>query len=288
MSNRAIGYLPGAVVLSLSVIGCGGSQAQATRPASASDSSLQSSAIAGDDASRCEYKGRPDREAKESAGLGSVRPNIRRVFAIVGDGDERRRVLLCREVDTNLDGVKDVMRTFNDKGESLRELADSDYDGKIDTWVTFARGHMAKVEVDTDHHGSADEWRYYVKGKLARVQRDTNHDGRPDVWEIYEDGELRRMGYDLDFDGHVDRWDRDEVAERTALERELQDEEKRKREQAAASGQDSADPGKSGSGDNTKAKPGDKPGDTASGSPGATGTTKDKAPVEGHVSPRKR
>jgi hypothetical protein len=212
--------------------GCGGSHATSRAPAMAEVA--DNTETARDDASRCEYRGRADREAKESAGLGTIRPNIRRVYALVGEGDDRKRVLLCREVDSNLDGVKDVVRTFNDKGESLRELADSDYDGKIDTWITFARGRMAKVELDTDRDGKPDEFRYYVQGKLARVQRDTNHDGKPDVWEIYEDGSLKRMGFDLDFDGHVDRWDRDEVAERAALERELQEEEKRKREQAAA------------------------------------------------------
>jgi hypothetical protein len=239
---------------------------------------LLQGAGAADDASQCEYKGRLDREAKESAGLGSIRPNIRRVYAIVGEGDERRRVLLCREVDTNLDGRKDVIRTFNDKGESLRELADSDYDGKIDTWLTFARGHMAKVEIDGNRDGSADEFRFYVKGKLARMQRDTNHDARPDIWEIYEDGELRRIGYDLDFDGHVDRWDRDEVAERAALERELQDEEKRKREQSsAAEGQPAATDAGAPKSESAKA-----------GGDAAKPAGKDNEAVKEHVSPRNR
>lgn len=217
----------------LLMAGCGGNVTSGNRPPTLGDA-LEGATAAADDASRCEYRGRADREAKESAGLGTIRPNIRRVYALVGEGDDRRRVLLCREVDSNLDGTKDVVRTFNEKGESLRELADSDFDGKIDTWVTFARGRMAKVEIDSDRDGSPDEHRYYVQGKLARMQRDTNRDGRPDVWEIFEDGSLKRMGFDLDYDGHVDRWDRDEVAERAALERETAEEEKRKRDQAAA------------------------------------------------------
>ncbi|HMA96262.1 MAG TPA: hypothetical protein VKP30_26425 [Polyangiaceae bacterium] len=220
-----------AVVL-LVLAGCGRKTAT-DRPPSLGDALEGANAVA-DDASRCEYRGRPDREAKESAGLGTIRPNIRRVYALVGEGDDRRRVLLCREVDSNLDGTKDVVRTFNEKGESLRELADSDFDGKIDTWVTFARGRMAKVEIDSNRDGIPDEFRYYVQGKLARMQRDTNRDGKADVWEIFEDGSLKRMGFDVDYDGHVDRWDRDEVAERAALERELAEEEKRKRDQAAA------------------------------------------------------
>ncbi len=244
--------------LTLVMAGCGANKA-ATVPAAMGDP-VDVANTSGDDASRCEFRGRADREAKESAGLGTIRPNIRRVYALVGEGDDRRRVLLCREVDSNLDGVKDVVRTFNDKGESLRELADSDYDGKIDTWITFARGRMAKVELDSNRDGIADEFRYYVQGKLARLQRDTNRDAKPDVWEIYEDGALKRMGFDLDFDGHVDRWDRDEVAERAALERELQEEEKRKRDQAAAAAQAEKE---------ADAQP-------------------DGGPVKGHVSARKR
>ena len=39
-------------------------------------------------------------------------------------GADRQRILVCREIDTNLDGIKDVVRTFNEKGEALREEAD--------------------------------------------------------------------------------------------------------------------------------------------------------------------
>lgn len=213
--------------------GCQASTSAQTRSKAASQTNLVAAVHMGDDASRCEFKGRSDRDVEESATLGALKPNIRRIYAMVGEGEERHKSLLCREIDTNLDGVKDVIRTYNDKGEGLREVADSNYDGKVDTWITFAHGRIAKVDLDRSGLGQADEFRYYVQGKLSRIQRDSNHDGRPDVWEIYEDGELKRMGWDLDGDGRVDRWDRDEVAERTALEKELQNEEKRKQEEAA-------------------------------------------------------
>ena len=217
----------------------------------------------GDDASRCEYKGRADRDVEESSTLGALRPNIRRIYAMVGEGEDRHKFLQCREVDTNLDGVKDVIRTFNDKGESLREVADSNYDGKVDTWITFAHGHIVKVDLDHTGSGQPDEFRYYVQGKLSRIQRDTNHDGRPDVWEIYEEGQLKRMGWDLDFDGRVNRWDRDEIAERAVLEKEIQEEEQRKQQEAAK-------------------KKADEEGDAAAK------TGKDSKSVVGHVGARKR
>ncbi len=194
----------------LGSVGCAGTvappkPAEEKLPASMSEESL------------CDYRGRSGREVRETASLGNVRPNIRRVYATLGEGEHKRRLLLCREVDTNLDGKTDVARTFNHKGESLRELVDSDYDGRIDTWLTFARGQVIRVERDSDGDGNPDEFRQQVRGKLARLQRDTNRDGRIDVWEVYDRGQLQRIGHDLDGDGRVDRWDRDAVVERAAL-----------------------------------------------------------------------
>lgn len=175
--------------------------------------SPQSSSIAAavNDGSRCEWRGRPDREVSESAGPGATTPNVRRVYQLVGAGEDKQKVLICREADTNLDGIKDVVRVFNDKGESLYEHADSDYDGRIDTWLTFAGGRVVEEARDTSGRGKPDMWKYYVNGQLSRVQRDTNGDGKPDRWELYSDGRLERIGVDLDYDGYVDRWDRDEV-----------------------------------------------------------------------------
>jgi len=182
-----------------------------------------------DDRSMCEYKNRPDREASEVAGPGAFQPNVRRVYQVVGSAEERHKVLICREVDTNLDGVKDVVRRYNDKGESTFEEADSNYDGRIDTWITFAKGRLAEVKTDTDGDGKADETKYYAGGKLSRVVRDSNRDGKPDVWEIYREGKLERMGVDVDGDEHVDRWDHD-----TELRRRFEEAERRKEEEAAA------------------------------------------------------
>src|SRR4029079_19368308 len=131
-----------------------------------------------DDQSRCDFKGRADREVVESSGPGAMMPNVRRVFGIIGEGEDRRRVLFCREIDTNLDGAKDVVRTYNEKGDAVDEQADSNYDGRVDTWIRFSGGRIAKVELDANGDGKADETRYYVKGKISRAQRDTNYDGK--------------------------------------------------------------------------------------------------------------
>lgn len=173
-----------------------------------------------DDGSRCEYRGRSDREVAESVGTGSLQPSIRRVYRIVGEGNDRRRIVVCREVDTNLDGMKDVVRRYNEQGEALEELADTNYDGVVDTTTRFAKGRIAMVIVDLNRDDKPEETRYYQNGKLSRAQRDTNGDGKPDIWEIYASGHLERQGVDVDFDGRVDRWNRDEVTARAQREAE--------------------------------------------------------------------
>lgn len=231
----AYGSLLGACVLTAA---CGGSGTPADSAQNAANA--QRPGIVADDQSRCDFKGRADREVIESNGPGARIPNVRRVFGLLGEGEDRRKVLFCREIDTNLDGAKDVVRTYNDKGDAVEEQADSDYNGKVDTWIRFGSGRIAKVEIDRNGDGRPDETKYYVKGKLSRVQRDNNFDGKPDVWEVYADGTLERMGVDLDFDGHVDRWDRDEVAHRAAEEKEKADDEKAEAEKKAAEAQEAA------------------------------------------------
>ncbi len=221
-----------ALALGLTATACGGEQnAKSPEPMS-----KEIAGVAADDRSRCDYKGRGDREVVESLGPGAKTANIRRVYGVVGEGEDRHRVLLCREVDTNLDGVKDVVRTYTDKGDALNEVADTNFDGKIDTWITFAKGRVSKLRIDHNGDGQDDETRFYVSGQLSRAQIDTNYDGKPDVWEIYDDGKLERRGVDLDFDGHVDRWDRDEIALREIEAKEAKDEQAQKSAQAADAG----------------------------------------------------
>ncbi len=211
-----------------------------------------------DDKSLCDWKNKNDREASEVAGPGSISPNVRRVYQVVGMGEDRHKVLVCREIDTNFDGVKDVVRRYNDKGESVAEEADSNFDGKIDTWITFVKGRLAEVKLDTTYDGNVDEWKYYSSGKLSRVTRDTNRDNKPDVWEIYREGKLERMGVDVDGDEHVDRWDHD-----NELRRRFEDAERKKDEdeqaalaKKAAAEKDAADKANDAIDDGSDAAPG--------------------------------
>ncbi|MBX3230104.1 MAG: hypothetical protein KIT84_25280 [Labilithrix sp.] len=227
MNGRSVFWL--GVFVSLGTAGamaCGGDKAPtAAKTPTAPGGSKDPSKWPADDRSMCDWRNKPELEVSETVGPGALKPNVRRVYKIFGEGENRHKTLACREIDTNLDGIKDVVRTFNNKGEALHEEADRDYDGRIDVWLNFVDGRLAQEDVDTNHDGKPDVWKFYVNGQLQRIRRDRNGDGKPDIWEMYSKGRLERIGTDETFDGHVDRWDRDEqlkyeadTAERKARE----------------------------------------------------------------------
>lgn len=203
----------------LMVAGClwlgSGCSKSASEPNTAAE--MAQTAAAAGDRSRCEHEGRDDRVVALSRGPGSPRPNTLRVYAL-GDDASGRRILRCREVDTNLDGRKDVIRFYDEEGKPVEEQADANYDGVFDTWVFFGKERVIRTELDNNADGKADEIKIFSGGKLSRLQRDTTFDGQTDTWEVYEKGRLSRIGVDSDADGRVDRWYRDEDVERRRLE----------------------------------------------------------------------
>jgi hypothetical protein len=212
----------GGLISSLFAAACGGATPAAKPVSVDSNRGLVSSAKGVGD-SRCDVEGRSDRVRVLSQALGAEQGSIQRVYATGAVQEDGRRVVRCREVDTNLDGVKDLVRTFTDDGDPLMEQADSNYDGKVDTWVTFARGKVAHLEMDKNADGRPDEYRVYSQGVLSKVQRDSNHDGRLDTWEVYEQGRLNRIGTDRNGDEKVDRWYRDaELVHREQAEAEAE------------------------------------------------------------------
>lgn len=203
--------------------GCGSSAPEPKRPVAVDTRRGLVHAAKGVDDSRCSVEGRSDRVRVLSQALGAQQGSIQRVYATGATQEDGRRIVRCREVDSNLDGVKDLVRTYTDEGEPLVEQADANYDGKVDTWVTFARGKVAHLEVDRNADGKPDEFRVFSQGVLTKVQRDSNLDGRLDTWEVYEQGRLNRIGIDQNGDEKVDRWLRDaELVRREQVEAEAE------------------------------------------------------------------
>ncbi|MFW6197468.1 MAG: hypothetical protein ACOC5B_01255, partial [Myxococcota bacterium] len=195
-------------------------------------------------ANRCDADA-PDREVSEYDTSGDDTPDVRKVFRKTGGADDSQLVLVCREADVNADGVKDVVRHYDEDGSPLREEADRDFDGRMDTVTYYDSGDIVRQELDTDADGRMDTKVFYQDGKPLRAERDqagrsTANDWKPDTWEYYERGRLVRIGFDLDGDGEVDRWDRNDELRKALRARENGDSEGG--EGGMAAGIDEADP----------------------------------------------
>lgn len=200
---------------------CGGSQAakrqkveQRARPRAlvGSDQPLVS------DKSRCNPD-TPDREMSEYDTSGDRVPDVRKIFLRIGKAAPYRLVLICRETDINGDGVKDVVRYYDDAGLALREEADRNLDGRMDEVTFFERGIVVRQEFDANHDGKVDTKIFFKEEKPFRAERDlrgrsTASKWLPDRWEYYDGERVVRMGTDLDGDSKVDRWDRNEALTR--------------------------------------------------------------------------
>jgi hypothetical protein len=226
-----------AALLCAGSVGCSNESGPGAQSAAGGRGKRRADGITNNDHSLCEIKDRKDVEVSETAGPGAVVPNVRRVWKVFGVGADRRKILICREVDTNLDGKKDVVRFYTDDGQSKEERADTNFDGKPDTWIVFAKGRVAEVRIDHNYDTKIDEVKAYVDGKLSRVKRDADFNGKYDIWEMYKFGRLERMGVDLDGDERVDRWDHDTEWQRKLAQAEAkkaEDEQKKKQEEADA------------------------------------------------------
>ncbi len=133
---------------------CGGSTTPAAKEAkTAPGGSKDQSKWPADDQSMCDWRNKPELEVAETAGPGAIRPNIRRVYKTLGEGENRHRTLICREVDTNLDGIKDTVRTFNAKGEAQHEESDDELRRQGRHWLSLRRGRMVEEDIDTIDDG---------------------------------------------------------------------------------------------------------------------------------------
>lgn len=117
-----------------------------------------------------------------------------------------RSRMVRREIDLNHDGLVDLVKHYDFKGQILREEVDSDFSGVVDRITHFSNGFVARRELDVDENGIFEERRFYIRGKIFRVEFDENQDGQTEYWQFYTDGVLTRAGKDIDGDRVIDEW----------------------------------------------------------------------------------
>ena len=207
------------VLCSMVLAGCGGDEKDQGTTAAENAQGGRSRGMSGaeraeDDKSRCSWD-QPDREVSEYDTNGDEQPDVRKVFKQMGKAPNTHLVLICREADLNGDGIKDIVRYYNDEGRPVREEADRNFDGQMDELSYFQEGRTIRQELDTNADGQVDMKIFFKDGEPLRAERDmagrsTANQWHPDRWEYYEEGRLVRMGTDLDGDGRADRWDRNQ------------------------------------------------------------------------------
>jgi hypothetical protein len=135
-----------------------------------------------------------------------------------------------------------VKPTYDTSGVLTKLEADSDHDGKIDTWAYMDGPRVVRVEVDENGDGTIDRWEYHTNtgrdgqdakrerpdgtdGRLGRggpvggdgaqspdktierIELATHRDGVIDRWEYFDHGMLARIEQDTDGDGKIDKWE---------------------------------------------------------------------------------
>jgi hypothetical protein len=165
-----------------------------------------------EDRSRCDAS-RPGRTQSEYDTNGDGIPDVRKVYEVSGEGAEIRSTLVCREVDLDHDGTKDMFRFYNAEGRTLREEEDRDFDGRIDVITFFDRGEVVRRELDTNRDGQVDMRVFYRERRPYRAERELNSNNdasfRADYWEYYDArGQIVRIGWDYNGDERADQWDR--------------------------------------------------------------------------------
>jgi len=95
-------------------------------------------------------------------------------------------------IDTNGDGLPDVVKTFKDN-ELVRIESDRNFNGQVDLVQEYSHGVLIREVRDDNFNGKPETIREFRRGKLAIVERDPQERGYIDILEYYDDsGKLIR------------------------------------------------------------------------------------------------
>jgi hypothetical protein len=114
------------------------------------------------------------------------------------------RSIVRKELDTNLDGNIDVIRSYDTRGNLTGERLDTNFNGKFDVAAILTRGAISRVDLDENEDGTPEKVAFFRGGRLQRVESDPNQNGATDSWSYFDRGALTRVGFDYNGDGVID------------------------------------------------------------------------------------
>ncbi len=160
--------------------------------------------IASEQTGKSEVDGLPSRTFDIN---GDNKPDIWEYYKKGEKDGKQTDIVVRKEFDLNHDGKVDMVKVFNDKGETVKEMIDFDFDGRFDTTNYIEKGQLTRQEMDLNWDGKPDIVKFFEKGKIVRKELSTKIDGKMDYFEYYDDkGSVDRIGIDKNGDGDVDQW----------------------------------------------------------------------------------
>jgi hypothetical protein len=112
-----------------------------------------------------------------------------------------------RRTNFEIRGEQGVAKYDPRTGRLRRLDADTNKNGRIETFSFWDATRIIRIEADVDEDGKIDRWEHYDDGnKLMRIGSSSRDDQVEDTW-TYPDakGFLARVEFDTDRDGAIDK-----------------------------------------------------------------------------------
>lgn len=120
-------------------------------------------------------------------------------------GNPKKLRLIERVLDGDQDGKPELVRWYTrDSEQIVRQMADRDLNGRIDSWNEYEKGELVRRSLDADDDGTRDTWESYAQGRMTSREIDRNGDGTRDALFEYRNNQLALESYDANDDGRVD------------------------------------------------------------------------------------
>jgi hypothetical protein len=121
--------------------------------------------------------------------------------------DRTSREPIREEADRNYDGMMDSWKNYRE-GELVSRILDANDDGNPDVFETYRQGLLVIRELDRDDDGVRDVFYRYRGDSLFEEGHDADNDGTVDLLIVYHERRRVRAEEDVDRDGRVDQWTR--------------------------------------------------------------------------------